>query len=50
MQKLLEATQKYDVTTVIENEDANTLKQKLRDAVDKVPSPNELLFYFTGHG
>ena len=50
MQQLLEATQKYDTITVIENKDADTLKEQLRDAVDKIPSPNELFFYFTGHG
>jgi hypothetical protein len=50
MKQLLEATQKYDAITVIENEDADSLKQQMRDAVDKVPSPSELFFYFTGHG
>jgi Caspase domain len=50
MKQLLEATQKYDTVTVIENADADSLKDQLRDAVDKVPSPDELFFYFTGHG
>jgi hypothetical protein len=50
MKQLLEATQKYDAISVIENADADSLKQQLRDAVDRVPSPAELFFYFTGHG
>jgi hypothetical protein len=50
MKELLDATQKYDTVTVIENADADSLKQQLRDAVDKVASPSELFFYFTGHG
>lgn len=50
MKELLDATQKYDAITVIENADADSLKQHLRDAVDKIPSPDELFFYFTGHG
>jgi hypothetical protein len=50
MKELLEAVEKYETITVIENADADTLKQQLREAVDRVPSPNELFFYFTGHG
>src|ERR1700748_1885541 len=50
MKELLEAAEKYDTITVIEDADADSLKQQLRDAVDTVPSPNELFFYFTGHG
>jgi hypothetical protein len=50
MKELLDATQKYDTVTVIENADADSLRQQLRDAVDKVASPSELFFYFTGHG
>jgi Caspase domain len=50
MKDLLEATQKYDTITTIANADADSLKQQLRAAVDKVPAPNELFFYFTGHG
>ncbi|GLH80350.1 hypothetical protein SSBR45G_52590 [Bradyrhizobium sp. SSBR45G] len=50
MKQLLEATQKYDVICVIENADADSLKKQLRDAVDRVLSPTELFFYFTGHG
>ena len=50
MKQLLDATHKYDTITVIENVDADSLKQQLRDAVDKVPSQSELFFYFSGHG
>ncbi|MCK1453180.1 caspase family protein [Bradyrhizobium sp. 35] len=50
MNELLAATQKYDSRTTIENVDADALKQQLRDAVHKVSAPNELFFYFTGHG
>jgi Caspase domain len=50
MKQLLEAAEKYETVTVIENADADSMKQQLRGAIDKVPSPNELFFYFTGHG
>ena len=47
---LLEATEKYDEITIIENTDADSFKSQLRTAIDKVQSPDELFFYFTGHG
>ncbi|WP_439408562.1 caspase family protein [Bradyrhizobium sp. DASA03076] len=50
MHELLAATQKFDNITTVENVDADTLKQQLQEAVDKVASPNELFFYFSGHG
>ena len=50
IKQLLEATDKYDFITVIEDADADSLKQRLRDAVDEVVAPEELFFYFTGHG
>ena len=50
MRQLLEATEKYESIAVIENVAADDLKQRLRDAVDKVNTPAELFFYFTGHG
>jgi hypothetical protein len=50
IRELLEATEKYEAITVIENTDADTLKSQLRIAIDKVKSPDELFFYFTGHG
>jgi len=50
IKQLLEATEKYEEITIIENTEADPLKSQLRAAVDKVQSPEELLFYFTGHG
>lgn len=50
IEKLLKATEKYEEITVIENAEADSLKSQLRAAIDKVRSPEELLFYFTGHG
>jgi hypothetical protein len=50
IEQLLRATEKYQEITIIENEEADGLKSKLRAAIDKVQSPDELLFYFTGHG
>src|SRR5258706_4299626 len=49
IKQLLEATEKYEEITIIENAEADPLKSQLRAAVDKVQSPEELLFYFTGH-
>lgn len=48
--ELLVATEKYEEITVIENAEADELKSQLRAAIDKVRSPEELVFYFTGHG
>ena len=50
MKELLEATEKYSEIEVIENNNADELKSKMRDAIDKTPSTEELFFYFTGHG
>jgi hypothetical protein len=50
IKQLLEETEKYEEITVIEDADADSLKSQLRAAVDKVKSPEELFFYFTGHG
>ena len=50
MKDLLDATGKYENISVIENRDADLLKSEIRAAIDKVPSPDELFFYFTGHG
>lgn len=50
MKELLEATQKYSEIKIIENNDADGLKSKMRDAIDKNQSTGELFFYFTGHG
>lgn len=50
IKQLLVATEKYEEITIIENREADALKSQLRAAIDKVPSPEELFFYFTGHG
>ncbi len=50
VKQLLEATEKYEAITVIENEEADACKAKLRAAIDRVQSPEELFFYYTGHG
>lgn len=50
MAELLRATEKYDEITIIENAEADTLKSRIRTAVDSTQSPHELFFYFTGHG
>ena len=47
---LLRATEKYSDVVVIENEHADTLKDKIRDAVQGDTKLQELFFYFTGHG
>lgn len=50
IRQLLEATEKYEEITIIENTEADILKSQLRSAIDKVQVPEELFFYFTGHG
>jgi uncharacterized caspase-like protein len=50
MKGLLDATGKFESITVIENKEADALKSRIRDAIDMVSSPEELFFYFTGHG
>lgn len=50
MNELLVATEKYETIEVVENADANDLKEKIRSAVEKAKSPAELFFYYTGHG
>jgi hypothetical protein len=50
IKELLDATAKYETIEIIENADGSELKARIRAAVDKVKSPAELLFYFTGHG
>lgn len=50
IKQLLEATEKFDEITVIENAEADALKSSLRNAIDTIKSPEELFFYFTGHG
>ena len=50
MKELLEATGKYPEIKIIENDNADALKNKMRAAIDKNQSTGELFFYFTGHG
>jgi hypothetical protein len=50
MKELLDAAEKYETIEIIENADANDLKEKIRAAVGKANSPAELFFYYTGHG
>ncbi|MDB5471953.1 MAG: hypothetical protein JWR84_3513 [Caulobacter sp.] len=51
MRELIESTGRYGAVKVIENADSETLKAKLRDALDGYDSQlDELFFYFTGHG
>jgi len=50
VKELLEATEKYEAITVVENTDADPLKSKLsRSDRQRYPAPEELFFYFTGH-
>lgn len=48
--ELLKATEKFEEVITIENAEADALKTQLRNALDKVKSPEELFLYFTGHG
>jgi hypothetical protein len=48
--ELLKATEKFEEVIIIENADSDALKTQLRNAVDKVKSPEELFIYFSGHG
>ncbi len=50
MRELLDATERYETTEIIENADANDLKAKIRGAIDKSKSSTDLFIYYTGHG
>ena len=50
MKELLESTGKYSEIEIVEDSDADGLKSKIRAAVNKDQSTEELFFYFTGHG
>ena len=50
MKELLEATEQYSEIKIIEDRNAKELKLQLRALVERIQSPNELFFYFTGHG
>ena len=47
---LLEATEKYPNICVIEDADADSIKSKIREAIQDNASTDELFFYFSGHG
>ena len=47
---LLEATEKYSDVCVIEDADADSLKFKVREAIQTSGATDELFFYFSGHG
>ncbi|MFN3347971.1 caspase domain-containing protein [Pseudorhodoplanes sp.] len=50
VEQLLIATGKYATITKIQDADAGDLKERLRSALDAAASPDELFFYFSGHG
>lgn len=50
IEQLLKATEKYAQIEVVENFDADQIKAKIREVVDKNLTLEELFFYFTGHG
>ena len=50
MRELLEATEKFSNIEVIENSDADSLKSRLRTAIEANSTIGELFFYFSGHG
>lgn len=50
MKTLLETSRLYENVISIENANADDLKKGIRAAIEKVASPEELFFYFSGHG
>ncbi|WP_371396188.1 caspase domain-containing protein [Fretibacter rubidus] len=48
--ELLLATGEYDHTLSVVNKSADTLKNEIRDFVDRQSAISEIFFYFTGHG
>jgi hypothetical protein len=50
MKELLEATGKYAHIHIIEDTDADDLKSRMRDALDRQQPTEEVFFYFSGHG
>lgn len=50
MKELLEATGKYGHIYVIEDTDADDLKDRMREALDRQQQTDEVFFYFSGHG
>lgn len=50
MKELLEATQQYSEIEIVEDTNARVLKAGIRSLLERVQCPEELFFYFTGHG
>jgi uncharacterized caspase-like protein len=50
MQELLTATQKYEIFEIVLNATADETRERIRAAVSKDKSIDEVFFYFTGHG
>lgn len=50
MHELLDAAAKYSVIEIIENVDADKMKSAIRATIEKHHAPEEVFFYFTGHG
>ena len=50
MNELLEATERYSHIEVIENDNSDSLKTRIRANMNKHPSIDEIFFYFTRHG
>ena len=50
MEELLGATKKFSKIKIIENAQGDNLKSAIRQLIEAHPSPEELFFYYTGHG
>lgn len=50
IKELIEETKKYDDILVVEDADADAMKESIRVIVNKGVPIEELFFYFTGHG
>lgn len=50
IKELLDGTQKFEKTHVLENLDSDTMKNQIRDVVEKDGSYGEIFVYFSGHG
>ena len=50
MKELLELTEKYSDICLVEDSDADSLKSRIREAIQHRTSTDELFLYFTGHG
>ncbi len=50
MEEVLTASKKYDYSLKLINENAENLKNKIRNFIGKHDKISEIFFYFTGHG